>query len=75
MFCLIVSWHLLIIFIIQNMVQQESKSSDQIQNQNTSESSAQQKNALSRDFRDENTYSEVILKLASPLLLTTILTE
>ena len=57
------------------MVQQDSKSSDQIENQITSKSSAQQKNALSRYFRDENTYSEVILKLASPLLLTTLLTE
>ena len=52
------------------MVQQDSKSSDQTENQSTSQSSA-----LSRDVRDENTYSEVILKLTSPLLSTTILTE
>ena len=50
-------------FIIQNMVQQDSSSSDQIENQTTTQSTQQDK-ALSRDFRDENTYSEVILKLA-----------
>ena len=51
------------IYNIQNMVQQDSTSSDQIENQ------SQQKNALSRDFRDENTYSEVILKFASQVYL------
>ena len=57
------------------MVQQDSSSSDQIENQSTTQSSAQQNKALSKYFRDENTYSEVILKLACTLLSTTILTE
>ena len=55
-------------FVIQDMLQQDSTSSDQIENHHTNQVTAQQKKAQSKYFNDdEKTYSgntKVMLKIS-----------
>ena len=71
MFCLFVSCHLLLVFIVQDMVQQDPTKSDQIENHQTTRYIAQQKRASSKKISDENINTEVntdlMLKLSLPL--------